>query len=46
VATLAPMAVLAIIIGLYPESVLSVLRVSVAHLLVTAAPPARVVGGM
>ena len=46
VATLAPLALLAIIIGLYPLSVLGVLRVSVAQLLATAAAPARVVGGM
>jgi NADH-quinone oxidoreductase subunit M len=37
VATLAPLAVLAVVIGLYPESVLGFLRTSVAQLLVTVA---------
>jgi NADH-quinone oxidoreductase subunit M len=34
VATLAPLALLAVVIGLYPESVLGFLRASVADLLV------------
>ena len=46
VATLAPMALLAVIIGLYPESVLGFLRVSVAQLLAVAAAPVHVAGGM
>ena len=46
VATLAPMALLAVIIGLYPESMLGFLRVSVAKLLAVAAAPAHVVRGM
>jgi NADH-quinone oxidoreductase subunit M len=45
VATLAPLAFLAVAIGLYPESVLGFLRVSVAHLLVAGATPAAVAGG-
>jgi NADH-quinone oxidoreductase subunit M len=46
VATLAPMAVLAVVIGLYPESVLGFLRVSVAQLLVVVAAPIDVAGPM
>ncbi len=46
VATLAPMAVLAVVIGLYPESVLGFLRVSVAQLLVVVAAPIEVAGPM
>ncbi len=44
VATLAPMAALALTIGLYPESVLSFLRVSVAQLLVASAQVGIAVG--
>jgi NADH-quinone oxidoreductase subunit M len=39
VATLAPLALLAVCIGLYPESVLSYLRVSVAQLLAAGGKP-------
>ena len=46
VATLAPMAALALTIGLYPESVLSFLRVSVEQLLVASAAQVGVAGGM
>jgi len=46
VATLAPMAALALTIGLYPESVLSFLRVSVEQLLVASAAAVGVAGGM
>jgi NADH-quinone oxidoreductase subunit M len=46
VATLAPMALLAVVIGLYPESVLGFLRVSVAQLLVVVAAPVEALGGM
>jgi NADH-quinone oxidoreductase subunit M len=44
VATLAPLAVLALVIGLYPESVLGFLRASVAQLLATAAATREVAG--
>jgi NADH-quinone oxidoreductase subunit M len=44
VATLAPLAVLALVIGLYPESVLGFLRASVAHLLAAAAATGEVAG--
>jgi NADH-quinone oxidoreductase subunit M len=44
VATLAPLAVLAVLIGLYPESVLGFLRPSVAHLL-TGVAASSVAGG-
>lgn len=45
VATLAPLALLALVIGLYPESVLGFLRASVAQLLAAvAAAPADVTG--
>ena len=46
VATLAPMALLVVAIGVYPEVVLGFLRVSVAQLLAVAAAPAAVAGGM
>jgi NADH-quinone oxidoreductase subunit M len=46
VLTLLPMAFLAVAIGLYPESVLGFLRVSVAQLLATVTAPAAVAGGM
>jgi NADH-quinone oxidoreductase subunit M len=44
VATLAPLALLALIIGLYPESVLGFLRASVTQLLAAAAAPGGVAG--
>jgi NADH-quinone oxidoreductase subunit M len=46
VVTLAPMALLVVIIGVYPESVLGFLRVSVARLLAVVAAPGQVVGRM
>lgn len=46
VATLTPPALLAIVIGLYPESVLGFVRASVAQLLTLVAAPAEVVAGM
>ena len=39
VATLAPLALLAVCLGLYPESVLSYLRVPVAELLAAGVAP-------
>src|SRR5262249_14284959 len=44
VVTLAPLAALALLIGLYPESVLSFLRASVSQLLVVAAAPGAMGG--
>jgi len=44
VATLAPLAVLALVIGLYPESVLGYLRASVAQLLTAGAVSGAVAG--
>jgi NADH-quinone oxidoreductase subunit M len=44
VATLAPLALLALIIGFYPESVLGFLRVSVTQLLAAMPAPGAVVG--
>jgi NADH-quinone oxidoreductase subunit M len=44
VATLAPLAVLALLIGLYPESVLGVLRASVGQLLAAISASAAVAG--
>ena len=44
VATLAPLALLAVVIGLYPESVLSFLRVSVAQLLAAVVASADMLG--
>ena len=44
VATLAPLALLALVIGLYPESVLGFLRASVTQLLGAVAGPGEVVG--
>jgi NADH-quinone oxidoreductase subunit M len=46
VMTLAPMALLVVVIGLYPESVLSFLRVSVVQLLVAVPAPVGVAGGL
>jgi NADH-quinone oxidoreductase subunit M len=46
VATLAPLVFLALVIGLYPESVLGFLRASVAQLLTTMAAPADIAGRM
>ena len=43
-ATLAPLALLAVVIGLYPESVLSFLRVSVTQLLGAVSAPGAVAG--
>ena len=45
-ATLAPLAVLAVTIGLYPEIVLGFLRESVGHLLTTVATPGAVARGL
>jgi NADH-quinone oxidoreductase subunit M len=45
-ATLAPMAAMALTIGLYPESVLGFLRVSVARLLAASAAQVGIAGGM
>jgi len=44
VATLAPLAVLAVVIGLYPESVLGFLRASVTQLLVTVSSQGGIAG--
>jgi NADH-quinone oxidoreductase subunit M len=44
VATLTPLALLVVVIGLYPESVLGFLRVSVAQLLTAFAAPLEVAG--
>ena len=44
VATLAPLVVLALVIGLHPESVLSFLRVSVGQLLATVPTAPQIVG--
>ena len=46
VMTLAPMAALAVAIGLYPESVLGFLRASVAQLMAVSATSAAIAGGM
>lgn len=46
VATLAPLAVLAVVIGLYPESVLSFLRASVAQLLTAVTASVDVAGNL
>jgi NADH-quinone oxidoreductase subunit M len=46
VATLAPLVFLALVIGLYPESVLGFLRASVAQLLATMAAPGDIAGRM
>jgi NADH-quinone oxidoreductase subunit M len=46
IATLAPLAVLAVVIGLYPESVLGLLRASVSQLLVAVNATAEVAGGL
>ena len=46
VATLAPLALLAVVIGLYPESVLGFLRASVTQLLGAVAAPGEVAGRM
>ncbi|PWT81362.1 MAG: NADH-quinone oxidoreductase subunit M [Blastocatellia bacterium] len=46
VMTLAPMALLVVVIGLYPESVLSFLRVSVGQLLVAVPAAVGVAGGL
>jgi NADH-quinone oxidoreductase subunit M len=42
IATLAPLAILVVVIGVYPESVLSFLRASVGHLLLTVTAPGNV----
>jgi NADH-quinone oxidoreductase subunit M len=44
IATLAPLVIMALVIGLYPESVLSFLRASVTHLLAAVAVPGGAVG--
>jgi NADH:ubiquinone oxidoreductase subunit 4 (subunit M) len=44
VATLAPLALLALVIGLYPESVLGFLRASVTQLLAAMLAPGGAVG--
>jgi NADH:ubiquinone oxidoreductase subunit 4 (subunit M) len=44
VATLAPLAVLAVVIGLYPDSVLSFLRVSVTQLLAAVSSSGGIAG--
>jgi NADH-quinone oxidoreductase subunit M len=44
IATLAPLAIMALVIGLYPDSVLSFLRASVAELLAAVPAPGRVAG--
>jgi NADH-quinone oxidoreductase subunit M len=44
VATLVPLVLLAVILGVYPESILSFLRVSVAELLTTVTATGEVVG--
>jgi NADH-quinone oxidoreductase subunit M len=46
IATLAPLAMLVVIIGLYPESVLGLLRASVAQLLGVLPVPSQFVGGL
>jgi NADH-quinone oxidoreductase subunit M len=46
IATLAPLAVLAVVIGLYPESVLGFLRASVSQLLVAVNATGEVAGGL
>jgi len=46
IATLAPLAVLTVVIGLYPESVLGFLRASVAQLLVAVAATGEAAGGL
>ena len=46
VATLAPLVLLALVIGLYPESLLGFVRASVAQLLTAMAAPADVAGRM
>jgi NADH-quinone oxidoreductase subunit M len=46
IATLAPLVLLALVIGLYPESVLGFLRASVTQLLAAAAHPGAVAGGL
>jgi NADH-quinone oxidoreductase subunit M len=45
IATLVPLAVLAVVIGLYPESVLGFFRTSVSELLVAVAATGEVAGG-
>jgi NADH-quinone oxidoreductase subunit M len=45
-ATLAPLAVLALVLGLYPNGVLDVLRESVGQLLTTVAAPSGIAGRM
>jgi NADH-quinone oxidoreductase subunit M len=45
IATLAPLALLAILIGLYPELVLGFVRASVEHLVVAVAAPGDLAGG-
>ncbi len=45
-ATLAPLAFLVLVIGLYPELVLGFLRASVAQLLVAVAAPSQALGGL
>jgi NADH-quinone oxidoreductase subunit M len=44
IATLAPLVVLAVLIGLYPESVLGVLRASVTQLLATVSSSGGIAG--
>jgi NADH-quinone oxidoreductase subunit M len=44
IATLAPLVVLAVVIGLYPESVLGVLRASVTQLLATVSSSGGIAG--
>jgi NADH-quinone oxidoreductase subunit M len=46
IATLAPLAVLTVVIGLYPESVLGFLRASVSQLLVAVAATGEAAGGL
>lgn len=46
IATLAPLAVLALVIGVYPESVLGFLRASVAQLLTAVAVSSEVAGNL
>jgi NADH-quinone oxidoreductase subunit M len=46
IATLAPLGVLAIVLGLYPDAVLAVLRESVGQLLAAVAAPGEIARGM